>query len=87
MKEGSRAWLDLALVPGEPIVPGSGSGELLCADVGLSFWGGVDPVSGAVIDRRQLPIDDPGDLCSAARASRAGCWRSPTGVARARAAR
>ena len=41
-----------AVLSGEPIVPGSGAGELLCADVGLSFWGGVDPVSGAVIDAR-----------------------------------
>ena len=40
------------VLSGEPIVPGSGAGELLCADVGLSFWGGVDPVSGAVIDSR-----------------------------------
>jgi hypothetical protein len=26
-------------------------GEVLHADVGLSFWGGVDPLTGAVIDR------------------------------------
>ena len=36
---------------GEPIVPGRGAGELLSAGVGLSFWGGVDAVSGTVIDR------------------------------------
>ena len=36
---------------GEPIVPGRGTGELLAASVGLSFWGGVDAVSGTVIDR------------------------------------
>ena len=38
-------------VVGEPIVPGRGVGELLSASVGLSFWGGVDAVSGTVIDR------------------------------------
>ena len=27
------------------------SGEVLYADVGLSFWGGVDPLTGIVIDR------------------------------------
>ena len=36
---------------GETIVPGRGAGELLSASVGLSFWGGVDAVSGTVIDR------------------------------------
>ena len=38
-------------IVGEPIVPGRGAGELLSASVGLSFWGGVDAVSGTVIDR------------------------------------
>lgn len=33
------------------LVPGCAQGELLYADVGLSFWGGVDPFSGEVIDR------------------------------------
>ena len=32
-------------------MPGRGAGELLSASVGLSFWGGVDAVSGTVIDR------------------------------------
>ena len=40
-----------AVFVGEPIVPGRGAGELLAASVGLSFWGGVDAVSGTVIDR------------------------------------
>ena len=35
---------------GDAAVPGRGSGELLCANVGLSFWGGVDPVSSTIID-------------------------------------
>ncbi|WP_122447855.1 aconitase X swivel domain-containing protein, partial [Pseudomonas viridiflava] len=30
---------------------GSAQGALLFADTGLSFWGGVDPSSGEVIDR------------------------------------
>ncbi|MEB0047504.1 MULTISPECIES: aconitase family protein [unclassified Pseudomonas] len=36
---------------GRSLVAGAAQGELLFADVGLSFWGGVDPVSGEVIDR------------------------------------
>ena len=33
------------------LVSGSARGKLLWAEVGLSFWGGVDPFSGEVIDR------------------------------------
>ncbi|WP_372874365.1 aconitase X [Pseudomonas sp.] len=33
------------------LVAGNAQGQLLYADVGLSFWGGVDPFSGEVIDR------------------------------------
>jgi len=33
------------------LVEGAAQGALLFADVGLSFWGGVDPASGEVIDR------------------------------------
>src|SRR5471032_2274660 len=36
---------------GRSLVAGTAQGELLYADVGLSFWGGVDPFSGEVIDR------------------------------------
>jgi len=32
------------------VVSGAGSGALLWSDVGLSFWGGVDPLTGVVID-------------------------------------
>jgi predicted aconitase with swiveling domain len=32
------------------LVDGRGSGSLLYSDVGISFWGGVDPASGRVID-------------------------------------
>lgn len=38
-------------VQGRPLAWGRGQGRLLTAAVGLSFWGGVDPVSGVVIDR------------------------------------
>ncbi|MFK3974619.1 aconitase X [Pseudomonas sp. NPDC087358] len=36
---------------GRCLVAGSAQGELLYADVPLSFWGGVEPFSGEVIDR------------------------------------
>jgi len=36
---------------GRSLVAGCAQGELLFADVGLSFWGGVDPGTGEVIDR------------------------------------
>ncbi|KIN15463.1 aconitase family protein [Vreelandella titanicae] len=36
---------------GRSLVHGSAQGELLYTDVGLSFWGGVDPFSGEIIDR------------------------------------
>ena len=36
---------------GRSLVTGGAQGEVLYADIGLSFWGGVDPFSGEVIDR------------------------------------
>ena len=36
---------------GRSLVPGAAQGALLFADVGLSFWGGVDAATGEVIDR------------------------------------
>jgi predicted aconitase/predicted aconitase with swiveling domain len=36
---------------GRSLVEGAAEGSLLFADVGLSFWGGVDPATGEVIDR------------------------------------
>lgn len=36
---------------GRSLVAGSAQGELLYSDIGLSFWGGVDPFSGEIIDR------------------------------------
>ena len=39
------------LCRGKPLVPGNGSGAVLAANVGLSFWGGIDPTDGTVIDQ------------------------------------
>ena len=36
---------------GRSLVTGCAEGELLFAEMGLSFWGGVDPFTGEVIDR------------------------------------
>ncbi|MFC1456809.1 aconitase X [Microvirga arabica] len=36
---------------GRTLVAGEARGELLSAEVGLSFWGGVDPQTGIVIDQ------------------------------------
>jgi predicted aconitase with swiveling domain len=32
------------------IIPGQAEGPVLACDEGLSFWGGVDPATGRVID-------------------------------------
>ena len=37
---------------GQPVAAGSASGEAVAADVPLSFWGGYDPETGMIIDRR-----------------------------------
>lgn len=37
---------------GRPLVPGAGTGRALRLEEPLSFWGGVDPVTGRIIDRR-----------------------------------
>lgn len=37
--------------PARVLVKGEAEGSLIAADVGLSFWGGVDPQKGVVIDR------------------------------------
>jgi predicted aconitase/predicted aconitase with swiveling domain len=39
-----------ASLAGVCILPGNASGPVLACDVGLSFWGGVDPATGRVID-------------------------------------
>jgi uncharacterized protein len=43
----SRRYFDAAT-----LVPGAAAGEPLMLDEPLSFWGGLDPVLGAIIDRR-----------------------------------
>lgn len=37
---------------GRALVAGAGAGPVLRLDEPLSFWGGVDPVTGRIIDRR-----------------------------------
>ena len=41
----------MAAVRGRRLVAGRAQGRLAWAPIGLSFWGGVDPASGRVIDR------------------------------------
>lgn len=43
--------MSVLTIEGRSLVAGRGQGSLLHADLGLSFWGGVDPFSGEVIDR------------------------------------
>ena len=43
---------------GRPLVAGSARGIALVLDEPLSFWGGVDPGSGAIIDRRHPQAGD-----------------------------
>lgn len=40
------------VVTGRPLVPGSARGPLLRLDRPISFWGGVDPLTGRIIDPR-----------------------------------
>jgi predicted aconitase with swiveling domain len=37
---------------GSALVHGEALGDIIASDVELSFWGGVDPISGEVIDRQ-----------------------------------
>ncbi|MGB2824900.1 MAG: DUF126 domain-containing protein [Phycisphaerae bacterium] len=37
---------------GRPVVPGSAEGEALVSSEPISFWGGLDPRTGEIIDRR-----------------------------------
>jgi cis-L-3-hydroxyproline dehydratase len=43
---------DTIQISGRCLVDGEASGKVLHANTGLSFWGGVDPATGIVIDRR-----------------------------------
>ncbi|GAB4480868.1 MAG: DUF126 domain-containing protein [Anaerolineales bacterium] len=40
------------VIKGKPIIPGEASGRAIVSRQPISFWGGVDPSSGEVIDRR-----------------------------------
>lgn len=42
----------LIQLAGTPVVGGEAAGELLVTAEPLSFWGGLDPASGEIIDRR-----------------------------------
>lgn len=42
----------LTVVRGQAVVAGSARAEALTADLPLSFWGGFDPETGVIIDRR-----------------------------------
>lgn len=42
----------VTVVPGRSVASGSARGEALAADTPLSFWGGFDPETGVIIDRR-----------------------------------
>jgi len=48
---GEDAAAEKGRMPGRVLVAGDVQADLLHADIGLSFWGGVDPFSGEVIDR------------------------------------
>ncbi len=37
---------------GKPVIPGSAQGMALVSAQPLSFWGGYDPATGEIIDRR-----------------------------------
>jgi predicted aconitase with swiveling domain len=43
--------MEMTLI-GRPLVAGSAEGEALVSNQPLSLWGGVDPQSGEIIDRR-----------------------------------
>ena len=42
----------MGVVAGRVLVAGEGRGPLLRLDQAISFWGGVDPVSGTIADPR-----------------------------------
>jgi len=41
----------MTIINQQPVIHGHASGELLCSNTGLSFWGGVNPFSGVIIDQ------------------------------------
>lgn len=58
----------------ETLISGEATGELLVSDVGLSFWGGVDPSTGQVIDQRHpLHTENLGGKILALPSGRGSC--------------
>lgn len=45
------------VVDGHTLIHGEAEGELLYADVGISFWGGVDPKTGKIVDKHHALHD------------------------------
>ena len=43
---------------GRAMVPGTAEGDVLCLDEPLSFWGGLDPETGRIIDRHHPQLDE-----------------------------
>ena len=41
-----------AILGGRPVVPGSATGPAVVSSQPISFWGGLDPQSGRITDRR-----------------------------------
>jgi hypothetical protein len=46
---------------GHSLIEGQAAGKVLFSDVGLSFWGGVDPLTGMVMSH-PIPTMTPGGL-------------------------
>jgi predicted aconitase with swiveling domain len=42
----------VTVLPGQPVAAGTARGKAVAADVPLSFWGGFNPDTGMIIDRR-----------------------------------
>jgi predicted aconitase with swiveling domain len=42
---------DFKTLYGKMLIEGVAEGQVLASTVGLSFWGGVDPETGIIIDR------------------------------------
>jgi predicted aconitase with swiveling domain len=48
----------IALCPGRALIPGHAEGIALVLDEPISFWGGVDPETGNIIDRRHPQLGE-----------------------------
>lgn len=48
-----------ATIKCRPLVAGYGQGKILTTKQNISFWGGVDPASGMIIDPRHELFDQP----------------------------